>query len=378
MRRLIPALLLFFTAASLFAVGGRKLPAPRIFGTVQYADGSATVTRDGQKAVPADIGDKLYSDDLVSTSADCTLIIEVDKSTNMTGTVTVRPRTALYLSSFEGSSGSQNSIDLLSGSISAKVKKVAGFDSRGRRVTMTVRTNSMVAGVRGTEFDVSTSVNDATLVTCSEGSVTCSDGNQNLPVNAGKALEKRPDERFNYLPVSVSSLKEFRESWNTKEIEAFKSDPVRALSYYEQRYTDLYQRFKDSFMQLAGSATLKNWIAEHSKGIVPNPRDPKVMREKKEVSAQIFSMQKILFNYERIYYRMQEVQALIENTTLENRELRPGYKAGEFIRRVQNESRGLAESVALCRFAEKLYQEREEPGAQLFGSDSDGSQKFSD
>jgi|GEM_PF-849718 len=377
MKRLITILLLCMAAACLFALGSRKPAQPLPFGQVQYIEGTVTATRDGKKPAALDIGDSLYADDLVTTSEKGTVIIELNKSTNISGTITVEPRTALYLSMVTTKNGPQTSIELLSGTVSAKVKKLVGLKT-GQRPSMSVRTSSVVAGVRGTEFDVSTSVNDSTLVICSDGAVSCSDGTDSLPVAAGKALEKRPDERFNYLSMGLTPLKEFRKTWNTGEIETFRSNPTRALGYYEGKYDELSGRFKKSFSELSGSAVLKKWIAEHGRGVVPNPRDPSVMREKKELISQIFAIRKILFNYERIYYRMQEVQSLVEGTELENKELKPGMTAGNFIRRMRGESAGLAGRIAFCRFAEKLYAEREEGGIGLFDEDSGISENFSD
>jgi hypothetical protein len=75
---------------------------------------------------------------------------------------------------------------------------------------------------------------------------------------------------------------------------------------------------------------------------------------------------------------MLEVESLVADTPLEKEELRPGYTAGEFIRRVRTEREGLARRVALFRFGEKLYAQRSDPDSGLYGDDGIFDTGFAD
>ena len=358
---------LFCTFLSLVAVSfaasssGKAAQPP--FGVIDYIEGSASISRDGKTSLALDLGASLSPGDLLATQADGLVVISLDKSTGMKGNITVRSNTALYLKLETVKGDKRTTLDLLAGSVASKVKKLSGHPS------MRVTTNSAVAGVRGTEFEVSTSIGDAILVICSDGAVSCSDGSNTLPVQAGKALEKRPGEKLAYLPVSTSSIQQFRENWIAGQIEAFRADPIKALADYEKRYADLSSRFQTVFEPFQKSAILKKWMDEERQGIQPRILDPTVMREKREIASDLLALRKILFTYERIYYRMLEVEALVADTPLEKEELKPGYTAGEFIRRVRTEREGLARRVALFRFAEKLYAQRSDPDSSLYGDD---------
>lgn len=371
MKRLLSALLFLGAAASAAMAATKAAPAAP-FGSIDYIEGSASVTRNGKAQAAPDIGAPLYPGDLLNTQADGLVVISLDKSTGMKGSLTVRANTALYLRLEIVKGEKQTTLDLLSGSVASKVKKLSGHPS------MRVTTESTVAGVRGTEFEVSTSVNEAVLVTCSDGAVSCSDGDDSFPVQAGKALEKRPGEKLAYLPVGASSIQDFREKWVTGEIEAFRADPIRALASYEKRYSDLASRFQTAYEPFQRSAVLKKWLDEDRRGIVPRPLDPAVMREKREIASDLLAIRKILFTYERVYYRLLEVESLVADTPLEGRELRPGYTAGEFLRRFRAERDGLARRVALFRFAEKLYAQRSDSDSGLYGDDGIFDSGFAD
>ena len=58
---------------------------------------------------------------------------------------------------------------MVAGQISSKLAKISGSPS------LQVQTDSVVMGVRGTEFSIASSVNGSILVVCTEGAVACSD-----------------------------------------------------------------------------------------------------------------------------------------------------------------------------------------------------------
>ncbi len=355
MKRYCIGLVLVAMSATVWAVGSA------LVGKVDYIEGGASISRLGKTLGDINIDDPLYSGDLVKTSGDGMLVIAMDKGTGMRGTITVRSRAALYIKLSLVQGQPKTSIDLLAGSIGSKVSKISGTP------TMSVGTNGAVMGVRGTEYAVAVSVNDAVLVTCTEGQVAVSDGTGELPVPAGKVIEKRPGEKLRYLPVAVSSVKDYSQRWIADEISAFKSDAPRALADYARRYNELAVRFAAAMDPFQKSEVVRKWFDEDRAGTQVNPMDPGVLREKKEVAAYLLGIRRVLFLFERIYYRVDDLSDIIVGTPDEKRELTKGVTAGDFLRRVSEERDQLSRQVARFRYAEKLYEARS-PEGDVFGS----------
>ena len=360
MKRAIIALLALYLLASSSAWAVQQ---PKV-GRIDYVEGGVSISRAGKTIASPNIDDLLQSGDLIKTAGDGRLVIAFDKNTGMNGTLTVNARTSLYLKleSFKGQP--KTSIDLLAGSLGSKVAKIAGTPA------MAVQTSGTVMGVRGTEYEVAVSVNESVLVTCAEGQVYCDDGKGEFPVPAGKVAEKRSGEKLRYLPVAVSSVREFRQKWLADEIGAFRADPGRALADFEKRYTKLASQFSSDFGPFQKSAVLKKWLDEDRAGAKVNPMDPANLRDKKEMASHLLKLRKTLFVFERVYYRVDEILAIVEGTPAERRELRPGLTTGDFLRRVKAERDQLARNTALFRYAESLYASRN-PDGEFIGEGGD-------
>lgn len=345
-------------AASMGAAWAQAAP----FGEIEYVEGTATVTRSGQNLGDANIGDLVYPDDMIKTATDGLVVIALDKSTGMRGNLTIKAKTAAYLRVTRDQAGVKSGIDLLAGQIASKLGKLAGSPS------FQVSTESAVAGVRGTEFGVATSVNGSILIYCSEGEVSANDGKETVAVPAGNAVEKRPAERLRRLAAAISSPEQFEQRWLADEIEAFRVNAPKALADFERRYAELFQSFARAFEPLQKSDVLSRWIREDAAGLVPSSTDAATLRDKKDVGPLILEIRKVLFVFERIYYRIDQLEGVILGTKLEQVEIRKGLKAVDFLRKVKAEADALERRVALFRYAERLYQLRNEGGAGLPGS----------
>lgn len=343
------ALILAATTVAALAAG----PAPLPVGRVEYAEGSVILQREGASS-EADIDDLILPGDLVKTGADGRLVIALDKSTGMSGTVSVRPRSAFYVRADKVKGESKTTIELLAGSVGSKLSKLAG------KPMLQVTTQAAIMGVRGTRFEIAAAVTEAVLVACDEGEVWVTDGRQELPVPAGQAVEKREGQAFRKVPVAISSAEEFRAGWVAAEVEAFRAAPVKALASFERRYADLAARFEKAYAKLAASSALKKWLEEDKAGLVPRALDPAVMREKKELVGLVQELRGVLFMFERVYYRGEEIAALVAGGPYERSELRKGYTAADFLARLAAEREGLARKTALYRTAERLYALRNE------------------
>jgi FecR protein len=367
MKKLAIGALLFISTMAVTA-----LSTPKV-GGIDYAEGVVTIGRGGKVISAPNIGDPILSGDFIKTQGDGMLVIAMDKNTGMNGKITVQPRSSLYINLDDVKGEPRTKIQILTGAIGSKVNKLTGSP------TVTVTSSSAVMAVRGTEYEVAVSINaddsnansqQAVLITCLESKVAVNDGTGEVEVGAGKVLEKRPGERLRFLPVAVSSVRGFSQRWITDEIAAFRADAPRALADYAARYTDLSARFAAAYDPFQKSPTAKKWAEEDRTGTKINPLNPAVMREKKEIAGYLLNIKKILFVFERVYYRVDEISDAIAGTADERRDIRPGQTAGDFIQSVRAEREKLAAEVARYRYIEELFRQRD-PDSEAFSNDDD-------
>jgi hypothetical protein len=343
------------SAMSILALAAWAVPVATV-GMIDYVEGSVSISRAGRLLGDPNIEDPIESGDLIKTAADGLLVIALDKNTGMSGTLTVRSRSSLYMKLESVENQPRTSVDVLAGSIGSKVKKIAGLPR------MDVVTQDAVMAVRGTEYGVAVSVNGAILIACVEGKVSVAAGSDELTLQAGKAAEKREGKSLLMLPVMVSSIEQFSASWIAEEIAAFKSAPLRALADYEKRYTAKLAEFNAAYEPFQKSAVLKNWLEEDRLGTPVNPLSPATMKEKKEMAGYLLKLREVLFIFERIYYRVDELIDIVKGGEYEKSQIRKGLVVGDFLRAVAEERDKLARKVALFRYAEALYTVRNPDG----------------
>ena len=125
-KRYFIVIVLLFGYVSLFA----------LTGSVEYVEGDVLLTHNGESEY-ADFGSSVFQDDLVTTEADSLAIIRLSDGTALK----IRENTIIRIAVLSDSAV----IDLHEGSFFSNVTK----QLTGR---YTVKTPSVVAGVRGTEF----------------------------------------------------------------------------------------------------------------------------------------------------------------------------------------------------------------------------------
>ncbi|GAB1431533.1 hypothetical protein MASR2M29_01580 [Spirochaetota bacterium] len=342
-------------AAAAYAASGP------VFGFVDYAEGSATFVRSGRNMGELNIGDEILPDDMIKTANDGLVIINLDKSTGMRGSLTIKSKSVAYIRLTPDATSPKTTIELISGQIGSKLNKIAGSPS------LQVQSDSISMGVRGTEFTMAMTVNESVLVICTDGVVSCNDGTDSLDIAAGRAAEKQAGQKLKVIPVAISSAAQFEKRWFADEIEAFRGNALRALADYEKRYNEQFARFDKAFTPLQKSEVLSKWIREDTAGLVPRSNDPAVLNEKKAIMKDILETRKVLFIFERLYYRILEIEGIIAGTALEKALIKPGLSAGDFLKKVKADAPGLEKRVFLFRYAEKLYEQRNQGGAGLPG-----------
>lgn len=167
-RSMIRVFLALCATTVLFAgCGGKKESGetkPALQGTVTFVCGQAQLI-EGDKQTTLDIGMNVPADASIVTGPDATCEVQFADY----GSVHLSSNTRLTVSLLlRDGSHTEAEMKLAVGSIVCKVRKLSGNDR------FNVRTEEMVAGVRGTVFFVSTDGSTASKIAVSEGSVSVS------------------------------------------------------------------------------------------------------------------------------------------------------------------------------------------------------------
>ncbi len=178
-------------------------------GSVTYLEGDVSMIRDGAEVDNLAIGADLQNFDLVRTGSDGLAELDVNSSQSPRMTIKVSADTqfSVEIAAIEGKQ--QTTLGIIGGSISLKASRLAGTQA------LSVKTDSAVMGVRGTQFDVTAPPTGDVLVTCDEGEVVVTDDQgKELHAIPGTVVEKRPAELYRTMPVAVSGLAKFRGQWS--------------------------------------------------------------------------------------------------------------------------------------------------------------------
>jgi hypothetical protein len=370
-RKAIAGLLL----ASLFAAGA-ALCAETPCGMVSYCEGSALLTHNGKQGA-IEIGDAIYDGDLVQTKDRSRLEIDMQDSTGFSGSVKVSAKTSFYFNLKQTKGQPSTNLELLGGQLAMKVKKLSGSPSAQ------VRTETAVAGVRGTEFVVQVTLGGDLLISCDLGAVeVVGDDGETVEAPAGTVVDKESGEKFTSQAVGASGLDEFRQRWFAERMEALKADPSRALRQFSRYYLASKAGLDRDIAALERDSTLRRWM-QNPEAENGGRLEKRNLEALKKLDRPMLDAKKTLFLFERYYYRLAELEELLSSDpALMSRAIDPaaGGKSltvAEFFRRFRADRAELSRKIAFYRFAAKVYEARKPAG---FGSldAGDSGQESSD
>ena len=136
-------------------------PAEIRTGTVTYEIGDVT-TKETSDWHPVTVGDSVAESTVVKTAKDSICEIQFGQI----GIIHIAENTTLVLQTVVVTKVHKSTdLELLGGSVTAKVTKLAGDDH------FQVRTDTVICGVRGTRFNIGKYVDDTTSVAVAEGAV---------------------------------------------------------------------------------------------------------------------------------------------------------------------------------------------------------------
>ena len=334
------------------ALGG--LVAADVVGEVTFLDGRVELTRGGVVLTEADltIGTEVENLDQIRTGADGDLYLSLSGSGVATAEVHITAGTTFYVEIDRVAGRSTTTLGLMTGSLALKVARLSGNRS------VEVRTETTTMGVRGTTFAVQTAPAGEILVTCNEGSVQCTldESGQGLMAEPGQAVEARAQEFFRAVPIAVTDLRKFREDWLAERIEVFRSNALAVTRSYAVRYDRLRDEFDAGVAELESHGeVIEKWVREDRDGGQGSLME--AMREKRAVVGALFRLRKTLFIFERVYWRLVELESYYQEGYGRG-VIRPGLSAAQFWGRFQADRRVLAQKMARIRYVVKLYAAR--------------------
>lgn len=322
-------------------------------GEITYTEGGIELIRNGKTYSGDDvfIGGVVENEDLITTESDGQLEAEITSPLSSGAVIKISPNTSFTFEINKLGRTGKTTLGIITGTLSLKVKKLSANED------FEVKTDSTVLGVRGTSFIATSPPTGEILVTCNKGKVLCTDNSgQKLMAEPGTVVEKRPGEVFRSIPVAVSDLESFRKNWYAERIEVFKSNALKVLRSYSVLYKRYYREFNIEYTSLLRERQILNkWIKEDKAGQIGS--NIALMREKKRIIGHLFKMRRILFIFERVYFRMLELQTYY-NKGYGRGMLSSNLSAAAFYRQFNSERKELTRKMALVRYVIKLYRKR--------------------
>ncbi len=351
--------------AAFFAFVSAVPALTQTLGSIEYVEGDVAITRGGNILGDVNIGDSVENYDFIRTGAASYVVISLDGSVGMAGTITVKPKSACALDVAVSSTKQETTANLVAGAVSLKVKRLAGTPA------LTVRSSSTAMGVRGTTFDVVGSVTGSLLVACSEGRVSCvtEDGDEEFAI-PGNAVERTAGERLRSVPVAVSDLATFRDRWETDQVSVFTDNPMAFLRQNIKAYERMLQDFRKAFAPLARDETLAQWLKNRRDGVTPSTRmDPSLLRAKGRIAKELMAVRGSLFLFEPVYYRLIEAKDYLSSENL-HAMVDEGRSVDSFYRDLAASGPQLEKQVSMYRLALSLFDEYGS-ASNAFGDDGD-------
>lgn len=346
-------------AAFVLLVVGTALAAQYSIGEITYLEGYPEVIRDGDILYDTlDFGFPIQNFDSIRTDESSFVELRLDPSTGIDASISVDPHTHFYVSVSNLRSEQTGSVELLSGTISVVAREFAG------RSRLQVRTQSSVAGVRGTTFTVTTALGGEVLISTQEGLVEVID-EQGFALFAapGEAVEVDTERNvIRNLKYHSDAVDEFRRQWVDDRVDAFRANAPRVLRFYCRRYLGAHDQFIQAYEELMSYRTIiDRWIEESRRGITGS--DMSLVQDKRRIAGSLLRVRASMFVFEHTIDRLGQMAAYVRDISAavavgDVGDGGSGGSAADLYRRIEIERTVMRQRLATVRHILKLYAER--------------------
>jgi len=196
-------------------------------GVVKSLQGSAQVERNKVK-INVINGMSLYSDDIITTSANSVLKFSFSNNS----IVTVKEGASLKISTLLEEEGKKSFLSLAFGRIAVSVKAALG-----KKDSYQIQNMSATVAIRGTVFSVSASEGTDLLVQVTKGKVELSKDSKKLEINAGYRGETDGDKEFKRVRGFVEGR-----SWLKRRRRFVKRRMIHIMRRINRRINRIYRR----------------------------------------------------------------------------------------------------------------------------------------
>jgi len=344
---------------SLLFLGTLAFGVEDVIGEIAYIQGSATIRRNtSQVRGPIDIGFQIQNYDMIQVGSNGLVEISLRSATGYSSRISLRGGTTMYFDLTSLQSSQQGNLNLLRGSVAVRV------DRMNRNSRLNVRTGTATMGVRGTVFEVYAAPGGEILVTTSEGRVSVeTESGDTFFTEPGRVVQQ-VDGRWSQIPIAVSDLETFQRTWNTERIQALRANFPRAMQQYATRYIELRDQFVSAYAGLMDNrAIIQKWIQEDRENRLGTRMEQ--LREKRQIVGDLLDVRRVLFQWERIYYRVLELEEYFYETNPGAGVISQGMTFRSFFSQIGAERTTLDARMQEVRYINKLYALRNEGRSPL-------------
>jgi len=292
-------ILIIFTSAHISAQDNTE-------AVILYLEGTVDITRDGEYLdyADVDIGTVIENYDMIETGGDGYIEIEVKTPVSPAVTLKIMEDTNFYYETKIVQGTTKTSFQLLAGSMGMKVQKL--YDDN----ELDIKVNNSVMGVRGTEFTVSAMIDGATLVTTTEGKVSCqNESGQEWFSTPGVICETDENNQYREINVPVDQIDDYISKWHERRMEILKSNALVSIRHYAKLYNQYYPRFDRSWQALERKDDVfRKWFRYLKNGTRPSMGE--AVLSKQAVSREIIELRSVLPIFQHTFYVMKELGKL--------------------------------------------------------------------
>ncbi len=213
-------------SAVLFLAAGTMLSGFAQKANITYVEGTSNIKSAAGKLRVADFGSTVTYGESVITGKDGLVEMVLENGS----TIKVTQNSVFGYSSTGTGANSRTVLATTAGKVSYKLNKVAGKSP-------VIQTNSMVAGVRGTEFEVYAGRDGSVLLAVTGGIVDVESQGKMVSLEKNEAVEVTPGQAPGEKYVFLGREKDFS-SWNQGKMDEFFANPVAGLAKVEEQLSD--------------------------------------------------------------------------------------------------------------------------------------------
>lgn len=206
---------------------------------IVYAEGIVDLKYSDGELVEAFIGDYMETGDTIITGEDS--LAELEKQSG--ATIKVAPETIFMLQEVERNGEKRNVMSTTLGAVRFKFDRLTGKEP-------IIATPTIVAGVRGTEFQVFAGADGSTLVIVDTGKVAVESQGETVELLPEEGVEvesgQAPGEKFKVFRGELDFS-----AWNSKRLDTLVDDPAgtiagieRAMDAWRENILELNPRFE--------------------------------------------------------------------------------------------------------------------------------------